>query len=480
LKDMQTGSVTLISKGVNGERANSFSSFPEISGDGQTVIFKSRATNLVANDTNGFDDMIVWTKATGSLSLLSGAAGNIEYSAPSLPSLSSDGQYALIASSTPNLVSTDTNALQDVFAKNLATGAIQQLSLSIDGRAANSQSFGVDMSGRVAAFASFATNLIEDNPPPPFVGGPGASFYSNVYAKNLATGQVTLVSGGLNGQANDGNSDDPTISLDGRYVAFQSSSSTLVAGDTNGLSDIFVRDLKTGAIARISTDGAGTQANAASFNPEISDNSQYITYFSNASNLVANDTNNAPDIFRVANPLWENSVIDPLPLPINGTQGRDRLSGTATDNIINGLGGNDTIYGRAGNDTLNGGDGDDYMFGGAGNDRLQGGKGQDAMWGGAGADVFLIDDGESTFARRDFIEDFSRAEGDKIDLSAIEGNLIFVVSRTDALSSVGQAYLGRYDGEGQAVYINTSEAAGFEMAVYVDTDVALNSSDFMI
>jgi Ca2+-binding RTX toxin-like protein len=478
LKDMQTGAVTLISKGVNGELANSFSYNAKISGDGQTVVFQSRASNLVGNDTNGADDVIVWSKATGTLSLLSGSAANVAYHAPTVASLTTDGKFALFASATPNLVPGDTNTLIDVFAKNLATGAVERLSVSADGRAANSNSFGVDMSGRFAAFASNATNLIVDNPAPPSIPAPGQRFFSEVYVKDLATGTVTLASGALNGRVNDGNSDDPSISVDGRYVTFQSTSANLVAGDTNAASDIFVRDLKTGAIARISVDAAGAQGNAASFAPEISDNGQYITYFSNASNLVAGDANGAPDIFRVANPLWENLVVDPLPLPINGTQGRDRLIGTQADDIINGLGGDDILYGRAGNDLLTGGEGEDYLFGGAGNDRLQGGKGRDVMWGGAGADVFLFDDGESAIARRDFIQDFSRAQGDKIDLSAVDGNQVFAVSISDALSSVGSVYLGRFNGDGQTVYINTSDAAGFEMAIYVDTDVALNSSDF--
>jgi Tol biopolymer transport system component len=109
-----------------------------------------------------------------------------------------------------------------------------------------------------------------------------------------ATARVSVDSTGA--QAN-GPSSEPSIAGDGRYVAFGSSASNLVSGDTNGAADVFVHDRTTGATTRVSVDGSGAQANKSSGSPSISADGRYVAFGSSASNLVGGDTNAADDIF---------------------------------------------------------------------------------------------------------------------------------------------------------------------------------------
>src|SRR6266516_1899006 len=127
-------------------------------------------------------------------------------------------------------------------------------------------------------------------------------------ASSAPTTRVSVATGG--GQAN-GNSIAPAISKDGRYVAFYSDASNLVAGDTNRARDVFVHDRQTGETTRVSVAQDGAQANGESFAPAISGDGRYVVFSSSASNLVAGDTNNANDIFvrdRVANTTTRASI----------------------------------------------------------------------------------------------------------------------------------------------------------------------------
>src|SRR5947209_5741595 len=113
-------------------------------------------------------------------------------------------------------------------------------------------------------------------------------------AQNPSTKRVSVDSHGAQGN---GGSNDPAISADGRFVAFGSVASNLVAGDTNAVSDVFVRDRKTGKTRRVSVDSHGAQGNGATFLPAISADGRFVAFDSSASNLVAGDTNAASDLF---------------------------------------------------------------------------------------------------------------------------------------------------------------------------------------
>lgn len=232
--------------------------------------------------------------------------------------ISTDGRYVAFASSASNLVSGDTNAHLDVFVRDTCLGAppgcvpvTQRVSVASDGTEGNGDSgyttanteFGVAISGtgRFVAFVSAATNLI-----PGDTNGVDDIFVRDTClgAPTGCTPMTTLASVGLGGLPANGMSASPAISRSGRFIAFGSIASNLVAGDTNATFDVFVRDTCTGAPAgcvpsttRVSVDNSGIQGNADSGSPAFSGDERYLAFASNASNLVAGDTNGVPDIF---------------------------------------------------------------------------------------------------------------------------------------------------------------------------------------
>jgi Tol biopolymer transport system component len=118
-----------------------------------------------------------------------------------------------------------------------------------------------------------------------------------VFVRDLYTNTTTLVSAAMGGAAANGASLQPSISANGRYVAFTSSASNLVAGDTNSAAEVFVRDLYTKTTTLLSVGMGGAAANGVSLQPSISANGRYVAFTSAASNLVPGDTNNATDVF---------------------------------------------------------------------------------------------------------------------------------------------------------------------------------------
>jgi Tol biopolymer transport system component len=205
------------------------------------------------------------------------------------PSISSDGRIIAFISDATNLVAVDTNGVADVFVHDLDTGITVRVSIATSGTQADDEAFTLSLSsnGRFVAFGSFATNLV--------AGDTNGKVDVFVHDRNTgATVRVSIASDGT--QGND-ESFSPAISSDGRFVAFQSDATNLVPNDTNNRSDIFVRDRQTGTTERISVASDGIQANGDSISPAISSNGRFVAFSSEASNLVAGDTNNKADIF---------------------------------------------------------------------------------------------------------------------------------------------------------------------------------------
>ncbi|MCG6981325.1 MAG: calcium-binding protein, partial [Deltaproteobacteria bacterium] len=172
----------------------------------------------------------------------------------------------------------------------------------------DSSSPSISDDGRYVAFESQADNLID--------GDTNLFPFSDIFVHDLQTGETTLVSVDSNGIQGNGDNTSPSISADGRYVAFTSDATNLVANDTNGNTDIFVHDLQTGATTRLSVDSSGTEGNGNSSAPAISANGQYVTFESDADNLVGGDGNGFFDIF----------VYEGDPLPSNPTQSQGNNS----------------------------------------------------------------------------------------------------------------------------------------------------------
>ena len=183
----------------------------------------------------------------------------------------------------------DTNEAGDVFVHDLTTGQTVRVSVDSAGTQGNDTSSNPSLSatGRVVAFQSFATNLVAGD----------TNEVSDVFVHDRRTGQTVRVSVDSAGIQGNSSSFDPSISANGRWVAFQSFATNLVAGDTNGDRDIFVHDLTTGETTRVSVNSAGLQGNSESFFASISATGRVVAFTSEASNLVVEDTNGDSDVF---------------------------------------------------------------------------------------------------------------------------------------------------------------------------------------
>jgi Tol biopolymer transport system component len=151
----------------------------------------------------------------------------------------------------------------------------------------NSGFSSISADGRYVAFESQATNLVSND----------TNGFWDVFVHDTQTGQTIRVSVASDGTEGNGNSVFPSISADGRYVAFTSRATNLVEGDTNGFADIFVHDTQTGQTIRVSVASDGTEGNSFSLVPSISADGRYVAFESHATNLVAGDTNDLQDIF---------------------------------------------------------------------------------------------------------------------------------------------------------------------------------------
>ncbi len=290
LRKTEKGTTERVSVNSSGRQGNGTSRYPSITPFGHLVAFESNATNLVANDTNNRFDVFVHNHHTGTTKRVSvDSSGNQGNSSSTRPSFSSDGSFLAFDSLASNLVENDTNGKRDVFVHNRSTGTTERVSVNSSGRQANgtSRSPSISYDGNFVAFESNASNLVE---------GDTNNAY-DIFVHDRSTGETELVSVNSSGrQAND-SSDNASISSDGTFVAFSSEASNLVRNDANGERDIFVRNTRTGTTERVSVNSLGRQANGTSRSPSISEDGRYVAFDSSATNLVSNDTNNSYDVF---------------------------------------------------------------------------------------------------------------------------------------------------------------------------------------
>jgi Tol biopolymer transport system component len=193
------------------------------------------------------------------------------------PAISGNGRYVAFASHASNLVPGDINNRMDVFVRDLATGVTRIASLGAGGVQGNFRSTqpAISADGRYVAFTSDATNLVPGD----------TNGWPDVFVRDTLAGTTTRVSVSTTGVQADHDSAAPAISADGRYVAFVSGATTLVPGDTNGTSDVFVHDTVTGTTERVSI-GAPTFADS----PDLSADGRYVSYVSGTDVFVRDRT----------------------------------------------------------------------------------------------------------------------------------------------------------------------------------------------
>jgi len=262
-----------------------------ISADGRYVVFDSDATNLVAGDTNGFSDIFRKDLSTQEIVRCStNAAGGETHGSAWWPSISADGRYVAFQSAANDIVGASTVGRSHIYRKDLLTGAIERCSLGLASAEADNGVFGASMTpdGRYVAFPSLATNLVPND-----TNGVWDVFRFDIVTK--ATVRCSTNAAG--GQAT-GASDLPSISADGRYVAFASVSTDIIPGITPGRIHVYRKDVTTQTIERCSNSEAGTEADADSYWLSMSADGRFVAFESYATNLVPNDTNTFADIFR--------------------------------------------------------------------------------------------------------------------------------------------------------------------------------------
>jgi Tol biopolymer transport system component len=282
--------VQLVSVSSTGEQGGSSSYNPSISADGRYVSFTSDSMNLVPEDTNQVSDIFVHDGATGTTERVSlSSTGEQANGFSDASSISADGRYVAYWSDASNLVPGDTNGIVDVFVYDRTTGTTELVSVSSTGEQGNSGGSEPSISGdgRYVAFTSLSSNLVPDD----------TNGAMDVFVRDRTTGTTERVSVSSSGEQAEIGGDSPWISADGRYVVYQSLSTNLVAGDTNGSWDVFVYDRVTGTNERISVSSTGEQGDGGSLSPSISGDGRYVAYRSYASNLVPSDTNATADVF---------------------------------------------------------------------------------------------------------------------------------------------------------------------------------------
>jgi Tol biopolymer transport system component len=482
VRDMQTGEVALASRGSGpgGAAATGFSGEPSISADGRYVAFTSNDQDLggEAAPEGGIYVRDLQTDVTVLASRANGATGAAGDGFSHGPSLSADGLHVAFESTANNLVPDDSKAPQeDVFVRDLAMGVTELISRAdgAAGPAATDWSFepSISADGNRVAFASRAPLSAEDVD--------AESFPEDVFVRDRAAGTTALVSraSGPTGAPSDVESDEPAISADGlhvafssdakltgqkyygthlfvrdlttattqlvstsdqegafpprrepslsadgRYVAFMSGANKISPVDADGRPDVFVRDMGTGLTVTVSRASGtlGGPGDGPSLEPSISADGQSVAFMSRATNLSSADDDKAADVF-LRHVVYAKEPALPKcagrTATLIGTPGPDVLKGTKRKDVVIALGGNDridtytqgdVICGGAGRDTIDAGDngeggsfdlvrggpGADKItlgpelgkaFGDGGNDVLLGSKGGDELYGGPGNDL---------------------------------------------------------------------------------------------
>lgn len=293
VRDRKSGATTRVSVSTAGAEANGASSHVGISANGRFVAFASFASNLVSGDTNGANDVFVHDRTTGETRRVSVATGGAEGNGGSFlydGCISANGLAVVFHSAATNFFTGDFNQSDDVFAHDLKSGTTTYVSNGL-ASGANGSSFAATISGngRFVAFTSGASNLISgDN-----------NARDDVFVRNLKAGTTVRASeSSSDGASNGPSTGEPSISANGKFVAFSSDATGLVEGDANGLTDVFVKDLKSRKTVRVSVASGGAEATGgASQAPAISGNGKTVVFYSNATDLVTGDTNARSDVF---------------------------------------------------------------------------------------------------------------------------------------------------------------------------------------
>lgn len=285
--------------GPSGDHARSFD--PGISNTGRFVVFDSAASNLVPNlNPGGARQVYLHDRQTGITEMVSvssaGAPGNGD---SFVAAVSDDGNIVVFDSFASNFAANDTGDVRDVFLRNRAVGATQRISQQINGNQGdcplintdpllcNSSDPSISADGSIVAFASLSRLTPDDT-----------DDFNDIFVFNRSIPSLQRVSVGVGGASPNAPSGSPAVSANGRYVTFASDANNLVAGDVvDPVSDIFVFDRQTGQLRKASVVPGGAASNGGSFGPSISGDGRFVAFWSESDNLLPDANGSTSDIF---------------------------------------------------------------------------------------------------------------------------------------------------------------------------------------
>jgi Tol biopolymer transport system component len=288
-RDRLGGTTVKVSLSSSGAAPDGESGNCDLSDDGSRIVFTSAATNLVAGDANGLQDVFLRDLAAGTTLLVSRGLGGGGGNGDSFqPRISGDGRWVVFGSGASDLVAGDTNGDYDVFRCDLETGVLERLSVSSGGQQANGPSLEpvVSRDGRITVFASSATNLV----------GGDTNGWQDLFARDALLGTTELVSQSQEGAAGNYTSFSAAISADGRYVAFTTGATNLTAPPTFMPGCVALLDRDSGAVQATSFSRCGVPLDQLLM-PEISPDGSLVAFVSSAAHAVADDVNSHYDVF---------------------------------------------------------------------------------------------------------------------------------------------------------------------------------------
>ncbi len=288
--DRTLDTIELVSKSTAGTLGDSASDQPSISSDGRYVAFRSSATNLVAGDTNGFHDVFLRDRTMSTTIKVTEALGGGNTDGASQTVDMDNGTYIGFETNATNMATNDSNGLSDIFVYEIATGITTLLSASAPDTTANGLAMHARTSpdGSWTAFSTFSSNIM---------GGLDNDSWWDVHIYENGTGTRDVASLTESGTKISHISQFGVPSNSGDRVVFLSNSTNVVTGpDTNGVRDLFFRDRSASTTTRVMADG-GAEPDGTPFIPDISGDGTVIVFSSNSTNMVAGDTNGVEDIF---------------------------------------------------------------------------------------------------------------------------------------------------------------------------------------
>jgi hypothetical protein len=280
--DRDAGTTERISQAANGDGGNNSSDSPQISDDGRYVVFESSATNLGPTDSNSRTDVYIYDRQTSTMELVSVATNGDQGADMSRnPTVSADGNLIAFTSESDFVNGGDTSTDQ-VWLRNRSAGTTSLVSKASNGDPGNLDSAHQPLitgNGQFIVYPSAASNIVT----------PDTNGRDSVMVYDVAGDSTIIASRNANGDQADFGGRQSAISEDGRYVSFTSAATNLVTGGVNQ-TNVYLKDLQTGAVTWISQSNGGGMANAESYDPRISGDGRFVVFYGDATDFIAGDT----------------------------------------------------------------------------------------------------------------------------------------------------------------------------------------------